>query len=120
MTLEQVNMLTHYRNASGMTYRERMVWDMAVFRAISEDGKVDISEIMQQCAGVSTDVVQFIQTHAFPDKMSAAELYGQYTAWSGHPVTATKFGREVKALGIDFMRTNNGIVYYFNKTEGEI
>ena len=114
MTLDQINMLTHYRNASGMTYRERTVWDMAVFKAIATDGDVDIAEVMRQCNSINTDVIQFIQTHEQPDKISVSDLYQNYTAWSEHPVSAAKFGREIKAMGIDYMRTNTGTVYYFN------
>ena len=66
MTLDQINMLTHYRNVSGMTYRERNVWDMAVFKAVTSDGDVDIAEIMRQCSSVSTDVIQF-----FADRRSS-------------------------------------------------
>lgn len=43
------------------------------------------------------------------------DMFRRYTAWSDHPVSMTKFGREVKAMGVGYQSTNVGMKYYFNK-----
>ena len=45
-------------------------------------------------------------------------IYRRYTAWSDHPVNMTKFGREVKAMGVGYQSANVGMRYFFNKQGG--
>ena len=64
------------------------------------------------------DIAQFLQTADLPAEIGAEELYRRYTAWSDHPVSMTKFGREVKAMGVGYQSTNVGMRYFFNEQGG--
>lgn len=74
--------------------------------------------MFRRYAGVDEDIARFLQTADLPAEIGAEELYRRYTAWSDHPVSMTKFGREVKAMGVRYASRSAGTRYYF-KNEGK-
>lgn len=120
MTFDQLNMITYYRNSAKLTNRERAGIDGIVMEAILHGDSIDIQEMMRRYGGVNEDIVRFLQEGDFPSEIGAEELYRRYTVWSKHPVSMTKFGREVKAMGVGYSDKHDGVHYYFKQeADGE-
>ena len=120
MTLDQLNMMIYYRNSAKLTNREKSAVNGIILEAILHDGDIDVQEMMKRYSGINEDIVQFLQAGEFPDVIGAEELYRRYTAWSKHPVSMTRFGREVKAMGVGYSDKHDGVHYYFKQgADGE-
>lgn len=115
MTLDQLNQTIYLLNAAKISQRQKSAVLGIALEAILYDGDVDVQDMFRRYAGVDEDIARFLQTADLPAEIGAEELYRRYTAWSDHPVSMTKFGREVKAMGVGYQSTNAGMKYYFNK-----
>lgn len=116
MTLDQLNQTIYLLNAAKISQRQKSAVLGIALEAILHDG--DVQDMFRRYAGVDEDITQFLQTADLPAEIGAEELYRRYTAWSDHPVSMTKFGREVKAMGVGYQSTNAGMRYFFNKQGG--
>lgn len=115
MTLDQLNQTIYLLNAAKISQRQKSAVLGIALEAILHDGDVDVQDMFRRYAGVDEDIARFLQTADLPAEIGAEELYRRYTAWSDHPVSMTKFGQEVKAMGVGYQSTNAGMKYYFNK-----
>lgn len=115
MTLDQLNQTIYLLNAAKISQRQKSAVLGIALEAILHDGDVDVQDMFRRYAGVDEDIARFLQTADLPAEIGAEELYRRYTAWSDHPVSMTKFSREVKTMGIGYQSTNAGMKYYFNK-----
>ena len=115
MTLDQLNQTIYLLNAAKISQRQKSAVLGIALEAILHDGDVDVQDMFRRYAGVDEDIARFLQTADLPAEIGAEELYRRYTAWSDHPVSMTKFGREVKAMGVGYQSANAEMKYYFNK-----
>lgn len=115
MTLDQLNQTIYLLNAAKISQRQKSAVLGIALEAILHDGDVNVQDMFRRYASVDEDIARFLQTADLPAEIGAEELYRRYTAWSDHPVSMTKFGQEVKAMGVGYQSTNAGMKYYFNK-----
>lgn len=118
MTLDQLNQTIYLLNAAKISQRQKSAVLGIALEAILHDGDVNVQDMFRRYAGVDEDIARFLQTADLPAEIGAEELYRRYTAWSDHPVSMTKFGREVKAMGTGYQSTNAGMRCFFSKQGG--
>ena len=118
MTFDSLNQVIYLINAAKISQRQKSAVLGIALEAILNDGDVDVQDMFRRYAGVDEDIARFLQSADLPAEIGAEELYRRYTAWSDHPVSMTKFGREVKAMGVGYQSTNVGMRYFFNKQGG--
>lgn len=117
MTLDQLNQTIYLLNAAKISQRQKAAVLGIAIESILTDGDIDVQEAFRRYAGIDEDIARFLQSGDFPEEIGAEELYRRYVAWSDHPVSMTRFGREIKSMGVGYASTRMGMKYYFNKKE---
>lgn len=110
MTIETLSLISYYVNATKMSHKEREAFNGVVLEAIIHGDDIDIQAAMRKYRAVDNGIKEFMD-QIDCGVYGAEELYKMYCKQTDSPVTMTRFGREVKSLGIAFERSNSGIKY---------
>lgn len=116
MTIETLNLISYYVNATKMSRREKAAFNSVVLEALIHGDDIDVQAELRKYSAVDQDIKNFMSTVG-KGTYGAEELYKMYCKQTNTPVTMTRFGREVKSMGTAFRRSNSGTKYMIGDDE---